>query len=147
MKFSAFAEIISRGRHMAAVVDSSFLIALLDGEKWAENFWENVKRGERIYISTVSLAAASMSLWRDGRGWQVDILVAALKQVLSVSVVLFDVKIALDAGRFMHFARSDMEGGAVIATALLKNCDTIVTKRREIAEAAGKYGLKTITPG
>ncbi|MEM1657905.1 MAG: PIN domain-containing protein [Candidatus Jordarchaeales archaeon] len=131
---------------MAAVADSSFLIALLDGEKWAEEFWENVKKGERVYISTVSLAAASMSLWRDGRGWQVDLLVAALKQVLSVSVVLLDVKIALDAGRFMHLAKSDMEGGAVIATALLKNCDKIVTKRRDIVEVVEKYGLKAITP-
>ncbi|MBS7287501.1 MAG: type II toxin-antitoxin system VapC family toxin [Candidatus Freyarchaeota archaeon] len=131
---------------MTLVADSSFLIALLKGEKWAESIWDEVKRGRRIYISTASLAVASMSLWKEGGEVQVDILVAALRQALNVSLVLFDVKIALEAGRFMHSMGGDLEGGAVIATALLKDCDTIVTKSSKLAEAAKKYGLKTLTP-
>ncbi|MEM3663280.1 MAG: type II toxin-antitoxin system VapC family toxin [Candidatus Jordarchaeales archaeon] len=141
-------EIIFRGRReLAAVADSSFLIALLKGEKWAEDFWEETRKGRRIYVSTVSLAMASMGLWRKGEGGLMDVLIAALKQALNVSIVLLDVKIALEAGRLMHSMRSDLEEGAVIATAFLKDCEIVVTKSEKLAEAARKHGLKVVAPG
>jgi len=132
---------------MAVVVDSSFLIALLKGEKWAGNFWEEMRKGRRIYLSTVSLAMTSMSLWREGIGGHVDVLIAALKQALNVSIVLLDVKIALEAGRLMYSTRSGLEEGAVVATAILKECNTIITKNEKLAETARKQGLNVVTPG
>lgn len=130
---------------MAIVADSSFLIALLNGEKWAEGLWKRVKEGERMYVSTVSLAVASMNLLKEGKEMQVDLLVAALKQALNVSIALLDVKIALDAGRFMYSLGGDFEGGVVVATALLKKCEVIATKRRELADVAKKYGMSVVT--
>ncbi|MHA1632136.1 MAG: hypothetical protein ACTSXC_04915 [Candidatus Freyarchaeota archaeon] len=128
---------------MPAVADSSFLISLLEGERWAEEFWRKVVKGEeRVFISTVSIAMAASNLWRAGAGVQVDVLVAALKRALGASIVLFDLNLALETGRLMHSTNVDLECASTVTIAFLKRCSTLLTRNEMLVKLAEKYGLK-----
>jgi len=124
------------------VADSSFLLSLIEGNNETTEIWGKAKaEGNRIFISTISIAFFTSKSLHEGKGEYTDLILAVLRQTLNVIIVVCDIGIAIDAGRIMNSTLVGVEEAFVLAVARLKKAEGVLTIQKNNYSQAIEKGL------
>ncbi|MEM3586987.1 MAG: PIN domain-containing protein [Candidatus Jordarchaeaceae archaeon] len=127
---------------MILVMDSSFLLSLIEGSNDTTEVWGKAKsEGNRIFVPTVSIAFFASESLKMGRGEYIDLILAVLRQTLNVSIVICDVGIAIDAGRIMNAIPVGVEEAFILAVANLRKAEGVLTTQKNKYYQALENGL------
>nr|MDO8082003.1 hypothetical protein [Candidatus Freyarchaeota archaeon] len=127
---------------MILVADSSFLLSLIEGNNETTEIWGKAKaEGNRIFISTISIAFFTSKSLHEGKGEYTDLILAVLRQTLNVIIVVCDIGIAIDAGRIMNSTLVGVEEAFVLAVARLKKAEGVLTIQKNNYSQAIEKGL------
>jgi predicted nucleic acid-binding protein len=128
--------------NLILVTDSSFLLSLIEGNNETTEIWGKAKaEGNRIFVSTISIAFFASKSLQEGKGEYIDLIIAVLRQTLNVNIVVSDIGLAIDAGRIMNSVPVGVEEAFVLAVASLKKAEGVLTSQKNNYSQAVEKGL------
>lgn len=128
--------------NLILVADSSFLLSLIEGNEETTEIWGKAKaEGNRIFVSTISIAFFASKSLQEGKGEYIDLMLAVLRQTLNVIIVVCDIGIATDAGQIMNSYSVGVEEAFVLSVTSLKKAEGVLTTQKNNYSPAIEKGL------
>lgn len=128
--------------NLILVMDSSFLLSLIEGNNETTEIWGKAKaEGNRVFVPTISMAFFTSKSLQEGKGEYIDLILAVLRQTLTVNIVVCDIGIAIEAGRIINSLKVGVEEAFVLSVARIKKAEGVLTLQKINYSQAIKNGM------
>lgn len=128
--------------NLILVMDSSFILSLIEGNNETTEIWGKAKaEGNRVFVPTISMTFFTSKSLQEGKGEYIDLMLAVLRQTLTVNIVVCDIGIAIEAGRIMNLLQVGVEEAFILSVARIKKAEGILTLQKNNYSQAIKNGM------